>query len=293
MNVKSGIVAQNVKQMSVKAAMNQYLDNGLFRKRFDDLLGRRTPQFVASLVSLVNSDDKLLAVFQNDPMSIIQSALKAAAFDLPIDPGLGYVYIIPFNSKKLGRVTANFIVGYKGRIQLALRTGLYVRLNAIEVHEGELVSYDLLTEDIEFNWIKDPAVRKEAPVVGYVAFYRLKSGMEKTIYMTKAEMEAHEMANRKGKYMSPIWNDHFDDMGKKTVLSLLLSKWGPMSINYLDASPQDQRVMEAIAKGQLDDDDAVRDESITIDNTAPASERPEDEEIPMDWGNGESKEAGK
>lgn len=286
MNVKNGLVKQEVKQMSVTAAMNQFLDRDGLRRRFDELLGRRAPQFVSSIVTLVNSDSKLMAVFQNDPMQIIQSALKAASYDLPIDPGLGYAYIIPFN-RKGGSPTANFIIGYKGQVQLALRTGLYVRINTIEVREGELVSYDMLTDDITFDWIQDPIKRSQTPVIGYAAYYRLKSGMEKTLYMTKAEVEAHERANRKGSYQSPVWKERFDDMARKTVLRRLLSKWGIMSINYLDASPQDQRVMEAMAKGTLDDDDTPPD-AVTIDNAVPENRgdpapvaAPEQDEIPF------------
>lgn len=250
---------------SVAQMLNETLSQSGFQRRFDELMGKRAPQFVSSLASLVSSTPALLDVFSHSPVQVIQCALKAAAYDLPIEPSLGYAYILPFNTKG-GGAQATFVLGYKGMVQLALRTGLYLRLNAVDVREGELVSYDRLTEDIEFNWEPDNAKRSRLPVIGYVAFYRLKNGMEKTLYMTKAEIDEHEQSNRKGYKRNPVWNQHYDEMAKKTVLRRLLSKWGIMSINYLEASPADQEVMRNMAEGTLDDDDTP----LTIDNDAPA-----------------------
>ena len=264
MDARKGIVqtqqeqAVQPKQPSIPLLLNHTLDQSGFKKRFDELLGKRAPQFVSSLASLISSTPAVLSVFSNNPVQVIQSALKAAAYDLPIEPSLGYAYILPFAG------SATFVLGYKGMVQLALRTGLYIRLNAIDVRQGELVNYDRLTEDLEFNWEQDTTKRAALPIIGYVAFYRLKNGMEKTLYMTKAEIEAHEKANRKGKFQNPVWKNHFDEMAKKTVLRRLLGKWGIMSINYLESSPADQQVMKNMAEGNLDDDDTP----VTIDNEA-------------------------
>ena len=264
MDARKGIVQTQQEQVmqpkppSIPQLLNNTLNQSGFQKRFDELLGKRAPQFVSSLASLISSTPAVLSIFSQDPVQVIQAALKAAAYDLPIEPSLGYAYILPFGS------SATFVLGYKGMVQLALRTGLYIRLNAIDVREGELVGYDRLTEDVEFNWETDNAKRAALPIIGYVAFYRLKNGMEKTLYMTKAEIEAHEVANRKGKYQNPVWKNHFDEMAKKTVLRRLLSKWGIMSINYLESSPADQQVMKNMAEGNLDDDDTP----VTIDNEA-------------------------
>lgn len=281
MDARKGIVqtrqeqAMQPKPPSVPQLLNNTLDQSGFKKRFDELLGKRAPQFVSSLASLISSTPAVLSIFSNDPVQVIQAALKAAAYDLPIEPSLGYAYILPFGS------TATFVLGYKGMVQLALRTGLYMRLNAVDVREGELVSYDRLTEDVEFAWEVDNAKRATLPVIGYVAFYRLKNGMEKTLYMTKAEITAHEMANRKGKYQNPVWKNHFDEMAKKTVLRRLLSKWGIMSINYLEASPSDQQVMKNMAEGNLDDDDTP----VTIENAPNGPESPSEpqEAIHIPW----------
>ena len=194
-------------QQSVNQLMNTMLDTEKLRGRFNDLLGKRAPQFVSSLVSMVNADQSLQRAFYEAPMTVIQAGLKAAAFDLPIDQNLGYAYIVPFNNKYKDengewrkRMEATFILGWKGMNQLALRTGAYKTINVIDVREGELKSYNRLTEEVELDFIEDEEERDARPVIGYVGYYRLVNGAEKTIYMTKKQIEAHEKKFRKGEY---------------------------------------------------------------------------------------------
>lgn len=292
MDARKGIVAtrnemaaQQQERPSIPKLLNNTLDNSGYKRRFDELLGKRAPQFVSSLAALINSNEDVLAIFQNNPITIIQSALKAAAYDLPIEPSLGYAYILPFKQN------AVFVLGYKGMVQLALRTGLYMRLNAVDVREGELISYDRLTEDIEFRWEEDNAKRAKIPVVGYAAFYRLKNGMEKTLFMTKDEIDAHELANRKGADKNPVWKNHYDEMAKKTILRRLLSKWGIMSINYLEASPADQEVMRNMADGTLDDTEMPQSQTIeNSPNLAPVSPVDPAEAITIPWEQGNAQE---
>lgn len=224
-------------QMGVNAMLNSILDGEGMRRRFNELLGERTPQFLSSLVTLINADANLQKAFREAPMTVIQSALKAATFDLPIEPSLGYAYIVPFNNydKDSGvkRMEATFIPGYKGLIQLCLRTGAYSRIpDAIDVREGELVSYDRLTGDAEFRWVEDEEERERLPIIGYAGYFRLTNGAEKTIYMSRAQIEAHERKNRKGQYMGKGWRDDFDAMARKTVIRRLCGKYGLMSIQY-------------------------------------------------------------
>ena len=224
-------------QMGVNAMLNSILDGEGMRRRFNELLGERTPQFLSSLVTLINADANLQKAFREAPMTVIQSALKAATFDLPIEPSLGYAYIVPFNNfdKDSGtkRMEATFIPGYKGLIQLCLRTGAYSRIpDAIDVREGELVSYDRLTGDAEFRWVEDEEERERLPIIGYAGYFRLTNGAEKTIYMSRAQIEAHEKKNRKGQYMGKGWRDDFDSMARKTVIRRLCGKYGLMSIQY-------------------------------------------------------------
>ena len=224
---------------TVNSLMNAMLDGEKLRGRFDDLLGKRAPQFISSVVSMVNADIKLQQAFFESPMTVIQSALKAATFDLPIDQNLGYAYIVPFNTNKkqedgswVKRMEANFILGWKGMHQLALRTGAYKTINVVDIREGELKSYNGLTEEVSIEFVEDDNEREALPIIGYVGYYRLVNGAEKTIYMTKKQIENHEKKFRKGDYMGKGWKDDWDAMARKTVYRSLICKRGVMSIDY-------------------------------------------------------------
>lgn len=254
---KNQITAQ--KQPSINTLMNTMLDGEGMRKRFNDLLGERTPQFLSSIVSLVNADKNLQQAFYESPMTVIQSALKAATFDLPIEPSLGYAYIVPFNKSQktadgqwVKRKEANFIIGYKGMVQLCLRTGAYSRVpDAVDVRQGELVRYDRLTGDAEFRWIEDEDARELLPVIGYAGYFRLKNGAEKTIYMTVKQIEAHEKKNRKGDFMGQGWKDDFDAMARKTVIRRLCGKYGLMSITYQKGDAATEQLAQAVMDEEL------------------------------------------
>ena len=225
-------------QQSVSVMLNSLLDGEKMRKRFDELLGKRTPQFLSSLVSMINDNQALQDAFYQSPMSVIKSALQAATYDLPVDPALGYAYIVPFRNK--GKATATFVIGYKGMTQLCLRTGAYKCVpDAVDVREGELVSYDRLTGEAVFNWIEDEDEREKLPVVGYAGYFCLKNGAEKTIYMSKKQIEAHERKNRKGEYMGKGWKEDFDAMARKTVIRRLCGKYALMSIDYQTGADRD------------------------------------------------------
>lgn len=234
---KNADMTQQASQ-SVSAMLNSVLDRDGFRKRFNDLLGKRAPQFVSSVVSLVNADEKLQQAFYQSPLSVVQAALKAATFDLPIDQNLGYAYIVPFNNKvktnagEEKRMEATFILGWKGMHQMALRSGVYKTISVVDVREGEFIAYNRLTGDLQVSFIEDEDARASLPVIGYAGFYRLVNGAEKTIYMTKKQVEAHEQKFRKGQYMGKGWRQDFDAMALKTVYRQLIGKWGVMSIDY-------------------------------------------------------------
>lgn len=278
---------------SIGAMVNAMLDGEGYRKRFDELLGKRAPQFVSSIVSMINADPNLKKCFMDAPITIIQSALRAASYDLPIDPGLGYAYIVPFkNRKKLDngqwetRNEASFIMGYKGMIQLALRTGAYDRINVSDVREGELISYDRLREDAEFEWIEDEQERNKLPIIGWVGYFRLRNGMEKTVYMSKGAIQAHEQKNRKGDFMGKGWKDDFDAMAAKTVLRRLIGKWGLMSIDYQRADDRTLETATALAKGKLDDLDEMEVEpdeinDVVSETTTPSPEPQKTGEVPF------------
>ena len=242
---------------SVGALLNAMLDGEGYRKRFDELLGSRAPQFISSIVTLANADKNLQRAVVDSPVTVIQAALKAATYDLPIDPGLGYAYIVPFNNTKDGntKMEATFIMGYKGMNQLALRTGVYETINVVDVREGELKSYNRLTEEINIEFIEDDEVRDTLPIIGWCGYFKLINGTKKTVYMTKKQIEAHEKRHRKGKYMGKVWREDFDAMAMKTVFRNLIGKWGLMSIDYQKADKATIAAADAIAKGQFDDED--------------------------------------
>lgn len=219
-------------QASVNTMLNSILDAEGMRKRFDEVLGKRSPQFISSIVSMINADDNLREIFISSPMSVIQAALKCAVFDLPVDQNLGYAYIVPFYNSKRRKREATFILGWKGMQQLALRTGAYKVINVIDIREGELKSFNRLTEEIEIDFIEDENEREAKEIIGYVGYYRLVNGAEKTIYMSREKIISHEKKFRKGESMGKQWRENWEDMAIKTVYRKLIGKWGIMSINY-------------------------------------------------------------
>ena len=267
--MKEGLI-QNAqqKQASVTALVNDLLDRDGMRKRFDELLGKRSPQFISSIVSMVNADKNLQQAFYESPMTVIQSSLKAAMFDLPIDPSLGYAYIVPFKNHKkdIGakKMEATFILGWKGMHQLALRTGAYKTINVVDVREDELKSYNRLTEEVDIDFVEDEDAREALPVIGYVGYYRLINGAEKTVYMSVKAITAHEKKFRKGEYQGKGWRDDWDAMARKTVYRILIGKWGVMSIDYQtrDAGKQLADVIAADAQ-----EEETIDANYTVDET--------------------------
>lgn len=243
-------------KQGINAMLNSVLDGEGMRRRFDELLGKRTPQFMSSLVSMINDNQALQEAFCESPMSVIKSALQAASYDLPIDPALGYAYIVPFRNK--GKATATFVIGYKGMMQLCLRTGAYKSVpDAVDVREGELVSYNRLTGEAVFNWIEDEDEREKRPIVGYAGYFCLKNGAEKTIYMSKKQIDAHEKKNRKGDNKSNGWREDYDAMAKKTVIRRLCGKYALMSIEYQNGADRDtMNLASALAAQDYPDEQA-------------------------------------
>ena len=198
--------------------------------RFKQVLGDKAPGFLASVINTVYLND---ALRDADPNSVLTSAIKAAVLDLPIDPNLGFAWLIPYSNH--GKKEAQFQMGYKGYIQLALRSGQYQAINAAKIYQGEQVVEDRLTGKIKLNGKK---VSDE--VTGYVAYFQLSNGFEKFYYMSVDEVNAHAKRYSKsyGRDTSP-WKTHFDAMALKTVLRALISKYGIMSIQMLGAMKDD------------------------------------------------------
>lgn len=271
-------------KQSINNMLSGILDGENMRRRFEELLGKRTPQFLSSLVSMINDNPDLQAAFYSSSMSVIKSALQAASYDLPIDPALGYAYIVPFKVK--GKPTATFVIGYKGMVQLCLRTGAYKCVpDAVDVREGELVSYNRLTGEAVFNWIEDEDARDELPIIGYAGYFQLKNGAEKTIYMTRKQIEKHERKNRKGEYMGKGWREDFDAMARKTVIRRLCSKYALMSIEYQDnADRNTMNLATALAQQDFPDTAIPEGEDVPVvdETTGEVNEPAALPEVPQD-----------
>lgn len=227
-------------KLGFKALMN----TPAMKKKFTDILHEKSDSFMGSLMTLVGSDDYLSKA---EPMTIIASALKAATMDLPIDKNLGYAYIVPFNRKeKIGKdwITHNeaqFILGYKGYIQLAQRSGQYKALNALAIYNGQLINWNPLTEEFTFDY----KAKVSDEVIGYVGFFELLNGFKKTVYWTKQEIESHRIKNSKSKdkeKLSGAWKENYDAMAIKTVLRNMLAKWGLLSVEMQSAITSDEKV---------------------------------------------------
>lgn len=207
--------------------------------KFKEVLGRKSAGFIASLLSVVSTNDLLS---QADPKSILNAAMIAATLDLPINQNLGFAYIIPYNDRKSGLVLAQFQMGYKGFIQLSMRSGQFKTINVSDVKEGEIVTRNRLTGEIQFSW-KD-AGRDSLKTVGYVAYMSLINGFEKTLYMTVEELQKHGMQySQSMKKGYGLWKDDFDAMASKTVIKFLLSKYAPLTTEMQTATLADQAVV--------------------------------------------------
>lgn len=244
---------------------------------------KRRTQFVANIISAVSSNPTLK---ECDQVSIVSAALQAESLHFPINNSLGYVYLVPYNDKKKGKV-AQFQIGYKGYIQLAIRSGQYKSINVVEVKEGELGEYDPLNGQ-KFNWIKDYEKRKAAKTIGYVGQFELVNGFKTQLYISYEEMldhaDTYSQAFSKDTYLqvqngtykgeawklSSYWYKDFDSMSKKTVLRQLLSKWGIMSVEMQDAYIKDQAELKA--NGDYDYIDSREYTSGTTDEVAQKQE---------------------
>lgn len=213
---------------SVKGLM----DSPAVKKRFEEVLCERAPQYMSSIVNLVNSDTNLKKC---EPMSVIASCMVAATMDLPVDKNLGYAWVVPYKDK------AQFQIGYKGFIQLALRTGQYKAINVVEIREGELISWNPLSEEVEIDFTE----RKSNKVIGYAGYFKLLNGFEKTVYWSKEDMEAHaKKFSKTYNFKNSVWQTDFDSMAKKTVIRNLLSKWGILSIEMQKAYTADNNTIK-------------------------------------------------
>lgn len=219
---------------NIQKTENQLSTKGLFaqdgvKKRFNELLGKKAAGFITSVLQVVGNN-KLLA--KADPNTVLTAAATAASLDLPINQNLGYAWIVPYKGN------AQFQMGWRGYVQLALRTAEYQRINATPVYQNQFKSWNAMTEQLDADF----EIEGSGEVAGYVAYFRLNNGFEKTVYWSRKKVIDH--ANKysqayKNGSQSP-WKSDFDDMALKTVLKSTLSKWGILSIEMQQAIAADQ-----------------------------------------------------
>ena len=220
----------NTQQITVK----QFVNMNSTKKRFEDVLGKRAPQFMSSLVSVVNSNQDLQHV---EAASVINSALVAAALDLPINSSLGYMYIVPYKGQ------AQPQIGYRGYIQLAQRSGRYKRINALPVYEDEYKGWNPLTEELKYE--ADFKDRGDEQPVGYYGTFELLNGFQKNVYWTRQQIDNRrkrfsQSGGKNSDKPKGVWAKHYDAMALKTVLRNLLTKWGPMTVDMQTAYGADE-----------------------------------------------------
>lgn len=199
------------------------LETPAFKKKFEEMLGKKAAGFISSIIAVTNSSNYLMKA---DPATVIGAAAQAAMLDLPINQSLGFAYIVPYKG------AAQFQLGYKGYIQLAQRSGQYADIGAKTVYEGELEYENRLLDKFRFG------ERTSDKVIGYLAYFRLTNGFEKMLYMTIDEAQAHaKKYSQNYKGGTDKWGlADFNVMAEKTVLKRLLSKYGPLSIESIQMS---------------------------------------------------------
>lgn len=264
-------VGNSLAKRQQKTGLTAYLTNDAVKNQINNVIGGKNgDRFISSIVSAVQTNSALQEC--TNP-SILSAALLGESLKLSPSPQLGQYYMVPFNNNKKGFKEAQFQLGYKGYIQLAIRSGQYKKLNVLAIKEGELVRFDPLNEEIEVNLIEDEEAREEAPTVGYYAMFEYTNGFKKAMYWSKKKMEAHALKYSKGykaKKGYTFWEKDFDAMAYKTMLRQLISKWGIMSIDMQSAMDADMAVIHE--DGTKDYVDMENDENVAADQEIHESE---------------------
>lgn len=247
--------------MSNSLAQQPKFSIAIRQKDWQDLINntlgdpKRAARFVSAVSSAVGTTP---ALRECDAGSVLTAALLGETLNLAHSPQLGQYYLVPFDNKKTGIKKAQFVLGYKGYIQLAIRSGNYRKINVMEIKEGELISWNPFAEEIDLKYIEDADERDAAPTAGYYAMFEYVNGFRKAIYWSRKKMEQHAdkyspafslAAYRKlqrheipekdlWKYSS-FWYKNFDDMAKKTMIRQLISRWGVMSVEMQQAYTAD------------------------------------------------------
>lgn len=249
----------NQLQMQNKPKFSLAIQSEGYKKLINNTLGdpKRSAKFIAAISSAVATNPGLQ---ECDAGSILSGALLGEALNLSPSPQLGQYYLVPFDQKKYNEKTkkyeviskkAQFQLGYKGYIQLAIRSGQYKDIDVIEVREGEYLGRNKITGKHQFEFIEDEVERENKPIIGYMAYFEYLNGFYKNLYWSKEKMQKHALEYSQA-YASDVkkgtnysfWSKDFDGMAFKTMLRQLISKWGIMSIDMQEALTKDMSVIK-------------------------------------------------
>lgn len=264
-----------------KQTFSVFMGSDAIKNKINQIVGGKNGQrFITSIISAVSTNP---ALSECEHSTILSSALLGESLGLSPSPQLGQYYMVPFNDKKRDCKVATFQLGYKGYIQLAIRSGYYKKLNVLPIKEGELVNFNPLEEEIQVNLIEDDDVRENAPTIGYYAMFEYENGFKKSMYWSKKKMMAHadkySPAFKASAYQdlidgkidekdmwkySSFWYKSFDEMAMKTMLRQLISKWGIMSIEMQTAFEKDNAFIDENGNAEFIEQEEVEDPQYTV-----------------------------
>lgn len=254
-------VQNNLVRQGAKPKFTAVINSDGYKRMINNTLGnpQKAARFVTAITSAVSTNP---ALAECDASTIVSAGLLGEGLNLSPSPQLGQYYLVPFNDKKNNRKVAQFQLGYKGYIQLAIRSGQYKKLNVLPIKEGELISFNPLEEEIEVQLIEDETAREQAATIGYYAMFEYTNGFKKAMYWSKQKMESHAEKYSMG-YKAhkgyTFWEKDFDAMACKTMLRQIISKWGIMSIEMQKALENDMGVIRE--NGTVDYIDAPAEEA--------------------------------
>ena len=282
-----------------KAPFSLVINSDGYKKMINNTLKdpKKAAKFVTAITSAVVTTP---ALAECEAATIVSAGLLGETLDLSPSPQLGQYYLVPFKDKKSGTTKAQFVLGYKGYIQLAIRSGQYKKLNVLPIKQGELIRYDPLEEEIEVHLIQDEREREQAETMGYYAMFEYSNGFRKALYWSREKMESHADkysqafslnattiktkygtknkvsyrdfldgkydAEKDGWMYSSFWYQDFDGMACKTMLRQLISKWGIMSIDIQTAIEKDNCVINSDGTAEFLDN-APAEEKIVVDTS--------------------------
>lgn len=272
-------VGNSLASRAPKQGLTAYLTQDAVKNQINSVIGGKNgTRFISSIISAVQATPALQEC--TNP-SILSAALLGESLNLSPSPQLGQYYMVPYDNRSKGAKEAQFQLGYKGYIQMALRSGQYKKLNVMSIKEGELIQFDPLNEEIEVKLIEDEEAREQSPTIGYYAMFEYLNGFRKAMYWSRSKMVAHAKKYSPG-YKKDLekgtqwtfWAKDFDGMAYKTMLRQLISKWGIMSIDLIQAIDADMAVIHA---------DGTR-EYVETDADDIAAEQPVESPVPEPQG---------